>query len=451
MSLDEAIRESWATRMGFIFAAVGSAVGLGNVWRFPFQVGQEGGAAFLLLYLLFVVFIGLPAILVEFVIGRKTELSPWGALREFGGEAWRYAGGMFVVIGFIILSYYSVVAGWVIRYFFGSFTGAYMEAPGEYFGSIATGMDALALHAVFMLLVIGIVAFGVRQGIELSVKLMVPAIVILMVGFAVYVATLPGVGEAYSYYLSPDFGYVAANWQSIIPAAAGQAFFTLSLGMGVMITYASYLGEDRNMVGDSLIIAGFDTGVAFVAGLVVFPILFASGIGPSDPGAGAIFVALAGAFAEIPGGQILGLLFFGTFALAALSSAISLLEVPVSYAIDEFGVDRTMATIGIGIGVFLLGVPVAFELIFLDLLDMLAAQVLLVLGGIFLVILVGWLNPQEGIEELEKGITNIGMGGQLWIWLVRIPVLLVLLVSFWLAVQGYVDFLQTDFAGWLAG
>lgn len=435
--------------MGFILAAVGSAVGLGNVWRFPFQVGQEGGSAFLVMYLVFVLLIGLPAILAEFVVGRRTKLSPVGALEEIGGSTWKYLGGLFILIGFVILSYYSVVAGWVVRYFVGSITGGYLDNPEAYFLDIAVGTDAILFHAIFMLAVMAIVAFGVQRGIELASKTMVPALIILLAGIAVYAATLSGGSAGYAYYLSPDMSVLAEEWQSIIPAAAGQAFFTLSLGMGVMITYASYLAEDRNMAEDSLVIIGFDTGIAILAGLVAFPILFAAGIGAADPGAGAIFIALAGAFSEITFGQWLGVVFFFAFALGALTSAISLLEVVVSYAIDEYGVDRPKATFGIGTAIFVLGIPVTIDLTMVDLYDILAAQILLPLGGLLLMILVSWVVYEEAIDELGRGIGNLGSLGAVWIWLLRVPVILVLLVSVSLAVMGYIDFLTGPFAEFL--
>ncbi len=454
MAADRIVRETWATRLGFILAAVGSAVGLGNVWRFPFQVGEEGGAAFLLLYLGFVLLIGVPAMLVEFTIGRQTDRNPVGALRSFGGGAWTYVGGLFILIGFLILSYYSVVAGWVLRYFVGSFTGAYMADPEAYFLGIATGLDALLFHAIFMGTTVAIVALGVRRGIEYAVKLMVPSIVLIMLGLAVYAATLGGVGEAYTYYLSPDLDVLSEEWQSIVPAAAGQAFFTLSLGMGVMITYASYLEEDRNLATDSGIIVGFDTAIAFLTGLIVFPILFTTGIGAADPGPGAIFVALAGAFADIQYGAIVGILFFGMFSIAALSSAISLLEVVVSFVIDEYNATRSRAAVVVGGGMFVLGIPVALlsyggDPIMVDLYDILAAEILLVTGGILLMILVAWIGAEGAVAELERGIGDLGAWGSLWIWIVRVPVLLVLLVSLVLAIDGYLAFLTGDFTEFL--
>ncbi|TYT60592.1 sodium-dependent transporter [Natrialba swarupiae] len=453
MSSVEIPRETWATRIGFIFAAVGSAVGLGNIWRFPFQVGQEGGAAFLVMYLLFILAVGFPAMLVEFVVGRYTERNPVGALREIGSGAWRYVGWIFIATGFVILSYYSVVAGWTIRYTVLGLQDGYLADAAEaeaQFVTLASGLDAIVLHALFMAAVILIVGAGIKRGIELAVTVMVPAIIVIVVGLAVYAATLEGAGDAYAYYLSPDLGVIAANWTSILPAAAGQAFFTLSLGMGVMITYASYLGEDRNLAEDGAIVIGFDTAIAFVTGLIVFPILFTAGVDPADPGAGAIFVSLAAAFGDLTLGWLVGAVFFGTVAIAALSSAISLMEVVVSYVVDEHAVDRRVAALAIGGGIFVLGIPSAYDLVLLDLFDLFADQILLVLGGLLLAILVGWILSDLAVEELSLGIGDLGGYGTAWIWAVRIPVVLVLIVALVLGVLDYLEFLTGPFAEWLA-
>ncbi|WP_331233703.1 sodium-dependent transporter [Natronorarus salvus] len=448
-------RETWATRTGFILAAVGSAVGLGNIWRFPFVVGEGGGSAFLFVYLLFIVLIGVPAILVEFVIGRRTELNPVGALRELGGGAWRYLGYVFFVTAFVILSYYSVVAGWFVRYFLIGLGEGYdvedAEAAGALFETVSVGLDSLAFHALFMAATIGIVALGIRRGIELAVKVMVPALVVLLVSLAVYAATLPGAGEAYAYYLSPDFDVIAENWRTLLPDAAGQAFFTLSLGMGVMIVYASYLGEDRNLAEDGAIIVSLDTAFAVLVGFVVFPIIFSAGADPEQETVGAIFFSLTEAFSGVTGGTVLGMLFFGTVAIAALSSAISLLEFVVAYFMDEFGLRRRSAALVAGGSIFLLGVPVTQDLIFLDLLDGFADAILLVLGGLMLALFVGWVMPDVAREELSRGIGDLGSWGVAWIWAVRVPIVVVLAVALGLGVIEYVEFLTEDFAGWLSG
>ncbi|MGM0606765.1 MAG: sodium-dependent transporter [Halobacteriota archaeon] len=441
-----AVRETWATRVGFILAAVGSAVGLGNVWRFPFQVGAEGGAAFLVVYLVFVAAIGFPAVLVEFVIGRQTKRNPVGALESLGGTRWRYVGWIFIVTGFVLLSYYSVVAGWFLQYFFlGLLEGYTATTAAELdvaFEAASSGLSAFVAHTVFMAAVVGIVVAGIRSGIETAVTVLVPGIVAVLVGLAIYGAVaIPHAPEAYAYYLQPNFGVILAEWRTILPAAAGQAFFTLSLGMGVMITYASYLGEDRNLATDASMIVGLDTFIAILVGFVVFPFIFQAGADPDEIGADAIFVSLAQAFATIPAGRLLGVVFFGMVVLAALSSAISILEVLASYLIDELGWRRPIAAGACGVAVFVLGIPVTIDLRFLQLFDGFAEGVLLVLGALLVVVFVGWVVPDQALAELKTGIRNPGVLGDVWLWLVRIPILIVLLVSLYFGVSGYVEFL----------
>ncbi|SNZ05016.1 neurotransmitter:Na+ symporter, NSS family [Natronoarchaeum philippinense] len=426
MALEEVTREKWATRLGFILAAVGSAVGLGNIWRFPFQVGQEGGAAFLVMYLLFVAIIGIPAMLVEFVVGRSSERNPINAFDRLGHGEWRFIGILGVITGFLILSYYSVVAGWVTRYTFASLTGAYFGEAGAYFGQISAGPAAVGFHALFMVVTAVIVAAGIQKGIEMAVKVMVPALLVLLVGLIAYAFTLEGAAQGYEYYLSPDFGVIAANWTSILPAAAGQAFFTLSLGMGVMITYASYIDEDRNLGVDGGWIAFLNTLVSILAGLVVFPVLFTIGTEPGSGGPGELFAGVGGAIAQVPGSRLVGFLFFGVVTIAALSSAISILEVLVSYAIDNYSIERPTATAVISAIVFVVGIPSAMSTDVLTLFDATTAQLLLPLGVFLTVIFVGWVY-QDSAKELAKGTGSDASGTLpvLWLWYVRIPILIV--------------------------
>jgi len=454
MSSLEADREQWSTRAGFVLAAVGSAVGLGNIWRFPFVTGEGGGAGFVLVYLLFVVSIGLPAILIEFVVGRRTRSNPVGAFERIGTGVWRYVGWIFVVTTFVIMSYYSVVAGWTIRYTLLGAGEGYAADPGvagEQFLTLAQGVEAMAFHALFLSVIVVIVGLGIRRGIELAVKVMVPAILLIVAGLAVWAATLDGAGAAYAYYLSPDVGAIAADWTSILPAAAGQAFYTLSLGFGIMITYASYLGEDRNLIEDAAIIIGFDTAIALAVGLVVFPILFTAGIDPGDPGVGAIFITLAAAFGELPAGGLVGAVFFLTVAVAALSSAISLTEVVVAYAIDERGMGRLRATALVCAALFVLGLGPAYDIVLLELYDGLADGVLLLLGGLLVTAYVAWGWSEEAIGELEGGIGRLGRLGTAWIWLARGPVLVVIGVSLALGIVEYVEFIRGSFLPWLRG
>ncbi len=440
------VRETWATRLGFILAAVGSAVGLGNIWRFPFLTGEAGGAAFLVVYLLFVAVIGLPVLLVELVIGRRSNRNTIGAFEALDAPNWKYAGAVGAVAGFIILSYYSVVGGWVIQYLIASLTGAYAANPTEYFGAAASGLNAVGFHALFMGLVAVVVALGIRNGLERAAKVMVPSIVFLLVVLAGYGSTLSGAGDAYAYYLSPDVATITANATSLIPDAAGQAFFTLSLGMGVMVTYASYLGEDRNLFRDAGTIVVIDTLVAFLAGLVVFPFLFTQGVEPGSGGAGAVFISLATAFAELPAGGVVGAVFFFMLGIAALTSAFSILEVVVSYVVDTYGVARKPATVAIAGIIFLVGIPTALDLTYLDTYDLLANNILLILGGLLLSIFVGWRFAGEAIDELRKGSGDETLSVA-WIWIVRLLVPVVLLYTLYLGVDGYVEFLaETYFA-----
>jgi NSS family neurotransmitter:Na+ symporter len=396
-------RETWATRAGFILAAVGSAVGLGNIWQFPFKTAQFGGASFLLVYLIAALGIGIPAMLAEFVIGRKTNLNTIDAFEKLGYRNWRIVGAIGLATGFWILSYYSVVGGWVLRYIGGSLTGAYFSDPAAYFGQVSAGPEALALHAVFMALVVGIVALGIEDGIEKATKLMVPSVVVMLVGLAAFAFTLPGASEGYAYFLSPDFGALAANFTEIVPFAVGQAFFSLSLGMGAMITYASYIDGDESLFGDSVTIVVLNSFVGILAGLVVLPLLFAQGIDPNTSGAGAVFVSVATAFAELPAGQVLGFVFFVVVLIAALSSAISLLEVVVSWGVDNTSYSRPVIATGLGGVIFTLGIPSAWDTAWLTWFDNLAYQLLLPLSVLGILVFAGWVFGRPALGELLKG------------------------------------------------
>ena len=428
-------RETWATRAGFILAAVGSAVGLGNIWQFPFKTAQFGGASFLIIYLVAALGIGLPAILAEFVIGRKSNLNTISAFEKLGYKNWRIVGALGLFTGFWILSYYSVVGGWVLRYIGGSVTGAYFGAPAEYFGQISAGMDALVLHAVFMALVIGIVAAGIEDGIEKATKLMVPSIVVILGALAIFAFTLPGASEGYAYFLSPDFGALAANFGDIVPFAVGQAFFSLSLGMGAMITYASYIDGDESLFGDGITIVFLNSFVGILAGLVVIPLLFAQGIDPNTSGAGAVFISVAGAFGSLPAGRIIGAVFFAVVLIAALSSAISLLEVVVAWAIDNYDVSRPQVATLLGGIIFLLGVPSALDTAWLGWFDTLAYKFLLPVGVLGILVFVAWVYGAPALEELMKG-SGLGDGvGLTWLWLARTFVIVAVVATLALGLQ----------------
>jgi NSS family neurotransmitter:Na+ symporter len=424
-------RETWATRLGFILAAVGSAVGLGNIWRFPFQTADNGGAAFLVVYLASMLIIGIPAILAEFVIGRRANTDAIGAFRSLGKSNWRFVGAIGILASFWTLSYYSVIGGWVARYVAGSVTGSALAAPEGYFGAISVGLPSVVTHAVFMTTVIVIVAAGIERGIELATKFMVPSVIVLLIGLAVYAVTLPGSGQGYGFFLTPDFGVVATNFTSILPLAFGQALFSLSLGFSVMITYASYLGRDDSLFADGLLIAVTNTFVGMLAGLVVLPLLFAAGVQPGEGGVGAVFISIPTALASLPGGGLVGravgVVFFAVVLVAALSSAISLLEAAVAYAVDTFGLGRVPAAVGLGVGAFALGIPSAIDTAWLEWFDGIGVTLLLPLGVLSVVLFVGWAMGSAATEELRDGM---GLGGvsPAWLWTLRTVVLLVVLV-----------------------
>jgi NSS family neurotransmitter:Na+ symporter len=400
-------------------------VGLGNVWQFPFQTGQNGGAAFVLVYLAAVLAIGLPALLVEFVVGRRAERNPVDAFARLGHGRWRVAGVLGTVSAVWILAFYSVVGGWVVRYVVGSATGAYAGRAEAYFGAVAAGPEAAALHALFLGLCVAVVALGVGDGIERSTKLMVPSIVVLLVGLAAWAATLDGAAAGYAYYLSPDLGALRANLATVLPDAVGQAFFTLSLGMGAMVTYASYLDEDASLPADGLTIVVLNTLVGLLAGLVVFPL----GVDPGSGGLGAAFVTLAGAFARLPGGAYLGVVFFLVLLLAALSSAVSLLEVATSYLVDNTDRSRPTVAVALGAGIFLLGLPAATGVNVLAWYNAVAYNLLLPLSVLAFVLFGGWVYAADALDELRRG-TGVGDGvARLWIWLVRTVVPLGVLVT----------------------
>ncbi|MFC6862599.1 sodium-dependent transporter [Halomicroarcula sp. GCM10025817] len=430
-------RETWATRVGFILAAIGSAVGLGNLWQFPFKTATNGGAAFVVFYLVAVVLVGFPAMLAEFVLGRRTNVNAVDAFAELGHRQWRIIGGLAVFTGFWILSYYNVVGGWVIRYILGSATGAYFADPGGYFGAVSSGPEAVLAQAAFLAIAVGIVALGIENGIEKATKVMVPSIVVLMVALAAWVATLPGAAEGYAFFLSPDLDVMVANAGSIIPFAVGQAFFTLSLGMAIMITYSSYVGSDDNLVFDGGMVVVTNTLVGVLAGLVVFPILLTIGaeITTESGGAGALFVATAAGFSSVPFGRVFGVVFFGVVLIAALSSAISLLEVTVAYANDNFGIPRPYLASAVGIVLFLLGLPSAWDTGWLTWFDNVAYQLFLPVSVLALVVFVGWVVGRDAVDELRQGSEGLGPVGPVWLWTLRLVVVVAIVGTLGLGIN----------------
>ncbi|SDX80175.1 sodium-dependent transporter [Halopenitus persicus] len=422
-------RSTWRTRIGFILAAVGSAVGIGNIWRFPWLTAENGGAAFLTVYLLLVVGVGVPGLIGEFVIGRRSNRNPVGAFDELAGRWFRPLGAVALLASTVILSFYSVVGGWILRYTAASTTGAYFTAPQEYFAAIDYGLGAVGFHVLFLAMTVAIVYLGVERGIEVSTTVMVPGIVLLFGALAVWASTLPGAGGGYDFYLSLDVAYLRENLFSVLPAAAGQALFTLSVGAGTMLTYSSYLGEDRSLAADGTLIAVLNTAIGVLAGLVIFPLLFSLGVSPGQGGPGALFVSLAGAFAELPYSRLVGVVFFGVVLLAALSSAISILEVLVAYLVDEHGLSRERATLGTG-GLFLVTGSIAAlsPAVFALLADTLA-NVVLTAGLLGFLLFDGWVLGRLAREEYARGAGPIARLFELP-WYYAIAVVLPVFLAF---------------------
>jgi NSS family neurotransmitter:Na+ symporter len=403
-------REQWASRTGFLLAAVGSAVGLGNMWRFPYLTAENGGAAFVALYLAMTALVGLPVLLAEFAIGRGAGKSPAAALEHFGGRAWRPLGVLFVASGFLILAYYSVIAGWTLRYSAEGLLWGFSEDAAAHFSHVTNGGAPVVWHLLFMAITIGVVSGGVKGGIERTSVVLMPLLFLIVAGLAVYAATLDGAAPGYTYYLKTDLAGVLSL--HVLADAAGQAFFSLSLGMGAMLTYASYLSRDENLPFEATLVAGADFAVAFVAGLVVFPLLFALGLQQevSSSTVGALFITLPHAFAEMgAAGRVVGTSFFVALVVGALTSAISLLEVVVATAIDTWGWTRANAALVLGGAIALLGVPAALSLDVLGLMDQIAGNVFLLAGGLGLAVYVGWVMP-DPIGEVRAGA-----GAHVWL------------------------------------
>ena len=408
-------RDRWGTRLGFILAAAGSAVGLGNIWKFPYMVGENGGAAFLIIYLALVFTVGLSVMLCEFVIGRAAERNPVGAFAKLKGGEWKIVGYMGVCAGFIILSFYSVVAGWAIAYIFKSAAGLLATSDSAVLENIfkkfsADPWEPILYHAIFMALTVLVIIGGIVGGIERTCRVLLPALFIILILLAIRSLTLPGAMAGVKFYLSPDFSKVTV---ATINGALSQAFFSLSLGMGAMITYSSYLSREVNLTRATLMVTLFDTAAAFIAGLVILPAVFAFSFDPSA-GPGLVFITLPAVFANMPLGIFFAVLFFVLLVIAALTSAVSLLEVVVAYFVDEWGWRRRRAAIGIGSVIFLLGIPSSLSLgvwsdftiagkDFLSFMDYVGSNILLPMGGVAVALFVGWVILPRAMEEATGG------------------------------------------------
>ena len=401
-------RSHWNSRIGFVLAASGSAVGLGNIWRFPYLTGENGGGIFVLIYLACVALVGVPVMMAEILIGRSAQSSPVGAFKSLAGHAskWVWVGWLGVCSSFVILSYYSVVAGWSLHYTWLSVTGRLMglgpEGVKPVFGELYQSAPmSLAWHLVFMGLTIAVVSGGVSKGVERWSRILMPALLIMMLVLLGHALSLDGFTQAVHFV----FGFHADKFTSSgALEALGQAFFSLSLGMGAMLTYGSYLHREDDIMGASITISVLDTAIALMSSLVLFPIIFSYGMEPST-GPSLVFISVPIALSQMPGATILATLFFALLVFAALTSAISMLEVTTSYFIDERGWQRRRAAVLAGVVVAIMGIPSALsggtryfgsDLVSLlnknwfDSMDYLASNWMLPLGGLGIALFTAW-------------------------------------------------------------
>ncbi len=414
-------REQWGSKLGFILAASGSAVGIGNIWKYPHMAGQNGGAAFTVVYLVCILVVGLSIVIAEFVIGRRTQLSPVGAFEKLApGTNWKWVGFLGVASAFVILSFYGVVGGWIMKYIIISVTGGFKELAGDpaaassVFNNFITGTwSPIFFQVIFMTVCIWVIVNGVKGGIEKWSKIMMPLIIILLGALAVRGMTLPGGMEGISFLFKPRFEDLTA---SSVVLALGHSFFTLSLGMGTMITYGSYLGRKQNLLNSALWVIALDTAIAMLAGVAIFTTVFALGANPAE-GPGLIFVVLPSVFPQLDAGTLWGTLFFFLLFMAALTSAISILEVVTAYFIDQKGWTRKKATIRFGLVITIVGAFCSFSLggginiteflgmSFFDFMDYLSSKYMLPIGGMLTAIFVlkKW-GVDHFIEELKTGM-----------------------------------------------
>ncbi len=429
------MRNHWSGRLGFILAAVGSAVGLGNIWKFPFITGMNGGGAFVLVYLIAIAICGLPILMAEFVIGRHAQKDVVGSFRELTPKSifWKGVGWLNLSAAFIILSYYGVVAGWTLDYLLksvlGTFSGEEQKVIGSMFGGLVSDpVRQMICLTVFMGLCLLSVISGVQKGLERWNRVLMPTLFVILLFMAGYAMTTDGAKEGLKFMLYPDFSKLTVGG---VLEAIGHSFFTLSLAMGAMITYASYMDKKESLWPVSTRIVFLDTFVAIIAGIAIFPIVFAVGMKPGA-GPGLIFKTLPQVFATIPMGGFLAILFFILMAFAALSSAISLLEVLAAYMIDEKKMSRKKATSIMTILVYLAGIPSALSYStlgkvtllpgkpVLDSLDYIASNIMLPLGGMLIAIYAGYVLDRR-ITEAE--ITDEGRGYKfvfdVWYFVIR--------------------------------
>ena len=407
-------RASFGGRLVAILAAAGSAIGLGSIWRFPYVAGENGGAAFLLVYLLAIFVVGIPVMVAEFAVGRATKKNAVGGYRQLA-KGWRWLGYSGIIAALFISGYYYIIAGWSLEYFVNSFGSLYNEGVDfrTQFGIFQTSWRPLLYMVIFVVLTHIIIVRGVQDGIEKASKVMMPMLFVILIFMAIWVAFMPGAGAGYEFFLKPDFA--KAFSADTIFSAVGQAFFSLSVGMGCMVTYASYFDKKTNLVGTSFSVSLLTLVVAILAGLVIFPAVFSAGIAPSE-GTSLVFVSLPEVFKGMPLPSLFSAIFFLLLALASLTSTISFHEVLTAYISEEFNVSRKWATTitsTLSVVLCVVAMYTAFDVsipgyngtMLSDLFDFITASVILPLGGLFTCLFVGWrMKP----DFLRGELTNQG-------------------------------------------
>jgi len=433
--------KTWSSGITFMLAAVGAAVGLGNIWKFPYVAGVSGGGAFVLVYIVCVVFVAIPILISELLIGRCGRGSPpvaMGKVAESAGRSsrWSIVGFMGMLVGYLIATYYSVIAGWTLVYIFKAadgFGGAAAVDVARQFDELLARPGTLVIwHTVFMTLALLIVGRGLRDGIERVVKFLMPALFIMLVVMIVYAAVAGDFIAGFNFLFSVDFSKITGE---VVLAAIGQAFFSISVAMGLMMAYGAYVPKEVSLTRSAVIIAGADTAIALLAGLMIFPIVFGYGLDPAE-GPGLIFKTLPTAFAGMPGGAVFGAVFFILLAFAAITSIIAIIEPVVAYAEDRWHMPRKLGCVVFGFLGWLIGVasalsfnvwgdvtPLDMFAVFegktiFDLIDYFTANIMMPLGAILIAVFVGWRMQPEVLErELDFGSPVLLRA---WVWMIRV-------------------------------
>ncbi len=405
-------RINFSSKLAVVAAAAGSAVGLGNIWRFPYELGQYGGAAFLIIYLVFVVILGMPVMLSEFVIGRMGQSDTVGSFKKLAPKGkWWMIGVMGVLTSFLIMGFYSVVAGWTMEYIFQAVSDQFVNKDTATLTQVFVNFSTdtwrpIIWLVLFMVISAGIIMLGVKDGIEKSTKFLMPLLVVIIIALGIRAVTLPGGTDGLRFLFQPDFSKITSG---VVLSAMGQAFFSLSLGMGCMITYGSYISKKNHLSHTVVEVTMMDTLIAVLAAVAIFPAVFSLGINPGY-GPELVFITLPNVFANMPGGYFWSILFFILLCVAALTSAISLMEVIVAYLVEEMKLKRLTATIWVSVIIIFFGVLASlsfgawkevkiFNMGFFDLFDNITSKIFMPLGGLLISVFTGWFLSKKKIKE----------------------------------------------------